>query len=194
MCALALAACAAGTAVSVGTGTAGAAGGRNPALKFAECMRSHGVSSFPDPSANGGISITPGSGIDPRSPAFQKAQTSCQKEMPGFRGQGPIPAKARARLLAMARCMRSHGVSNFPDPNFSGGGASLGFGPSSGIDPRSPAFQAAARECGGPIAAGPGVRVHKALGPPPGASSAKGGATSGSGSGASFNMRVVPGG
>lgn len=194
LCALALAACAAGTAVSAGTGTVGASGGPNPALKFAECMRAHGLSNFPDPSSSGGTSITPGSGIDPRSPQFQKAQTSCQKEMPGFRGHGPIPARARDRLLAMSRCMRSHGVPNFPDPTFSGGHVTLGFGPSSGIDPQSPAFQAAARKCGGPIAAaGPGLHVRSGV-HASGPGSAKGGSASGGGPGGSFKMQVAPGG
>ncbi len=41
--------------------------------------------------------------------------------------------------LAFARCMRAHGVPDFPDPN----GRNGQLGPGSGIDPNSPAFQAA---------------------------------------------------
>jgi hypothetical protein len=41
--------------------------------------------------------------------------------------------------LAFARCMRAHGVPDFPDPN----GQSGQLGPSSGIDPSSPRFQSA---------------------------------------------------
>jgi hypothetical protein len=41
--------------------------------------------------------------------------------------------------VAFARCMRAHGVPNFPDPNGQGGQ----LGPGSGIDPRSPQYQAA---------------------------------------------------
>jgi hypothetical protein len=55
------------------------------ALKFAQCMRSHGVD-MPDPQAEGGgISIGgPGkNGIDPRSPAFQDAQKACGSLLPG---------------------------------------------------------------------------------------------------------------
>jgi hypothetical protein len=55
------------------------------ALKFAQCMRSHGVS-IPDPQAEGGgIRIGgPGKGgIDPRSPAFKRAQTACGSLLPG---------------------------------------------------------------------------------------------------------------
>jgi hypothetical protein len=40
---------------------------------------------------------------------------------------------------AFARCMRAHGVPNFPDPN----GRSGQLGPDSGVDPGSPAYLAA---------------------------------------------------
>jgi hypothetical protein len=50
-------------------------------LKFARCMRTHGVPSFPDPKfpAHGGIALGPGPGspIDPNAPAFQHAQQVC---------------------------------------------------------------------------------------------------------------------
>jgi hypothetical protein len=58
------------------------------ALKFAHCMRAHGVD-IPDPQPNsGGIMIQKGSRgsgpkIDPQSPAFQSAQKACQSLMPG---------------------------------------------------------------------------------------------------------------
>jgi hypothetical protein len=41
--------------------------------------------------------------------------------------------------LALARCMRAHGVPNFPDPN----GQAGQLGPGSGVDPASQAYQAA---------------------------------------------------
>ncbi|HZE03826.1 MAG TPA: hypothetical protein VE127_01295, partial [Solirubrobacteraceae bacterium] len=41
-----------------GSATAGnASSNRQQAVKFAECMRSNGVSDFPDPSASGGFTI-----------------------------------------------------------------------------------------------------------------------------------------
>ena len=46
--------------------------------------------------------------------------------------------------LKFSRCMRAHGVSNFPDPN---GQGAIQFGPSSGIDPRSSTFQSAQQAC-----------------------------------------------
>ena len=47
-----------------------------------------------------------------------------------------------ARGVAYAKCMRAHGVANFPDP---GGGGTTNTG--SGIDPNSPTFQSAAAAC-----------------------------------------------
>jgi hypothetical protein len=53
---------------------------RAAALQFSQCMRSHGVPNFPDPTfTNGGaeLQLRAGSGIDPNSPAFKAAQAAC---------------------------------------------------------------------------------------------------------------------
>jgi hypothetical protein len=56
--------------------------------KFAKCMREHGIEVHAA-SSEGGISIRihgkPGAGPNPESPAFQKAQQTCQKLLP-FKG------------------------------------------------------------------------------------------------------------
>jgi hypothetical protein len=44
-------------------------------------------------------------------------------------------------------CMRKNGVPKFPDPQRSDGGMSLTIGPGTGIDPKSPQFQAAEKAC-----------------------------------------------
>jgi hypothetical protein len=54
-------------------------------LKFAQCMRSHGVPDFPDPNKNGGFSGT--STVNPSSPTFQKAQSTCM-QLSGLGGPG----------------------------------------------------------------------------------------------------------
>jgi hypothetical protein len=122
------------------------------ALKFSECMRANGVANFPDPNGQG---VIQGSGIDPNSPAFEKAQQKCAKYM-GRKGGAPSPAQQaamEAAALKFSQCMRSHGVADFPDPTFGSGGAvriSIG-GPgksSSGLDPNSPIFQKAQQTCG----------------------------------------------
>lgn len=165
LCAAALAACGS-SGTGGGTGT-GAAGSPNPGLQYAQCMRAHGVPNFPDPSASGDIAITPASGVDPRSPKFATASQACAKYGPGKgAGGGPVPAAKRARLIALSQCMRAHGVPSFPDPTFpSSGGARIELS-GGNVDPRSPAFQAASRACGGPKP-GPG-QLRSVAAPAPG--------------------------
>jgi hypothetical protein len=144
----AIAASVGSSAVSAG-GDSGApsppAGVAADAVKFARCIRSHGVSDFPDPSSSGQLTIPPD---DRNTPAFESAQKACRSLMPG--GAGGSQQKSdmsRAQELQLAQCMRSHGVPNFPDPNPSGG-LSL-----NGINPNSPAVKAALQKCqppGGP--------------------------------------------
>lgn len=137
------------------------------AIKFSDCMRSHGLTNFPDPTSGGGgirIQITPGSGLSPSSPTFRSAQAACQKLLPGGGpGNGPPSAQVEAQALATSKCMRSHGVSDFPDPTTTAPAPSGNYGavmghngvylalPSS-IDPNAPAFKRAASAChfGGP--------------------------------------------
>jgi hypothetical protein len=85
------------------------------ALNFARCMRSHGESTFPDPTPNGGgFNVN---GINPSSPAFKAAQTACKQLLPVKRpDSGPPSAQAHTRLLHWAECMRAHGISGLPDP------------------------------------------------------------------------------
>jgi hypothetical protein len=51
------------------------------ALKFAHCVRAHGVPNFPDPRfpAGGGIGFATPTGVNLNSPAAQRAQQACQK-------------------------------------------------------------------------------------------------------------------
>ena len=55
----------------------------------------------------------------------------------------PSSGSGSAQALALASCMRSHGVPNFPDPSAGGGGVDL----PSAINTKSPAFKAAQRVC-----------------------------------------------
>lgn len=53
-------------------------------LKYAQCMRKHRITDFPDPTPNGGLAIksTPGSDLDPNSPRFQDADKACRHYLP----------------------------------------------------------------------------------------------------------------
>jgi hypothetical protein len=63
------------------------------ALKFAQCMRSHGVPKFSDPQVSGGgIKQTIDQSVNPGSPQFHAAQQACQKLVPGSAmAEGPPP-------------------------------------------------------------------------------------------------------
>jgi len=124
--------------MNVGTGPGGA--------KFSDCMRKHGVTNFPDPNSDGVISISSGMGIDPQSPKFQTARQTCDKLLPN--GGKPTPAEQaqhQQELLAYSKCMRAHGVKDFPDPT--NGGLQIRVGPGSDLDPDNPTFKGAQQAC-----------------------------------------------
>ncbi len=87
--------------------------------QFATCMRSNGVSQFPDPPASGNFTIDEiahTSPLDTSSPAFTQALTACRRLQPaGFTGSRRTAAQQQA-ALELARCIRKNGVSDFPDP------------------------------------------------------------------------------
>jgi hypothetical protein len=103
-------------------------------LALAQCMRGHGVPSFPDPNTTGGYSLgqngsltgAGGASIDINGSQVQAAYGDCRHLLPG----GPsisqleqIEQQEQQRqaqmlpvLLKYVQCMRSHGVPNFPSP------------------------------------------------------------------------------
>jgi hypothetical protein len=125
------------------------------ALKFAKCMREHGVD-VPDPKrdADGGVQIVAsrraGDGVTDAK--MQAAQKDCEKHLEAGGGQVRDPAReARMQdaLFAYARCMRSKGI-DMPDPQVSGGKVTMRVGDEQGpgqSSPESPAFKAADKAC-----------------------------------------------
>lgn len=66
-----------------GSGNGSSSGSNTQAvIKFANCMRSHGVPNFPEPNAQGQELITGSSGVNPNSPQFQSAMEACQSLLP----------------------------------------------------------------------------------------------------------------
>jgi hypothetical protein len=111
-----------GASASAGTGGGGSgntAAGAQQTVKFAQCMRTNGVSNFPDPNATGKLTIDAvanGSGLDTNSPAFTQALGACKGLEPaGFTG-GTRSSQQQAAGLKFAQCIRSNGVRDFPDP------------------------------------------------------------------------------
>jgi hypothetical protein len=131
-------------------------------IKYADCMRAHGVPNFPDPgSADGGVQLA-GSRINSQSPAFQSAQSACEKLLPGgLPGRGGGAATRIRQGVKLAQCMRARGLRTFPDPTISPPATlptadSVFLGGPDGVfsltasTVQSPAFKRAAATCGFP--------------------------------------------
>jgi hypothetical protein len=117
-------------------------------VAYAQCMRTHGVPNFPDPTSSGGSK-------EAAIRAFKEvsnsqviaAQTACQHLQPN----GGQPSQAQlaqhlSGLLAFARCMRTHAIPNFPDPT-SSGQVTHELLANAGIDVHQPAVLQAADAC-----------------------------------------------
>jgi uncharacterized protein YceK len=99
------------------TGTAGTGGTKsateqNKAVKFAECIRGHGVPHFPDPDAKGDFVF----GIDVSPAVWKKAVDACKDLEPPGALSGRRSPKQQSAALRFAACIRKNGVKDFPDP------------------------------------------------------------------------------
>jgi hypothetical protein len=99
------------------------------AVSYSNCMRSHGVPNYPDPSG-GQLPKGDARAFGVSSSVFTAARSACQSLLPNagsFQEQasqcslaGNCPPAVVAQMMAIdrkfAQCMRSHGVPNWPDP------------------------------------------------------------------------------
>ncbi len=99
------------------------------AVSYSNCLRSHGVPNYPDPS-NGQLPKGGAQAFGVSSSVFSAAQSACQHLLPpagSFQEQagqcmlvGDCPPSLVQQMMAIdrkfAQCMRSHGVPNWPDP------------------------------------------------------------------------------
>lgn len=126
-------------------------------------MRSQGVSNFPDPNAHGEWP-KPQVALAANNPRYQAASQACGHLLPfGGPGVSMSPAavtQLQTDLAKFARCMRSHGVSNWPGPIDQGTEREYFNPQAAGIDPKSPQISTKIHECEHAIPA--------SLGRPPG--------------------------
>jgi hypothetical protein len=115
-------------------------------LAFAQCMRSNGLPDFPDPNANGqGFGNQQQANQEKSNPHFGTAYSDCRHLLPSAPSSHGKVIPSNSQLVRFARCMRSRGVPDYPDPNSS---VSLGTELAQlGINPNSPQFQATLRTC-----------------------------------------------
>jgi hypothetical protein len=114
-------------------------------------MREHGVSDFPNPqvtmSANQGSIKQVAKANIVASPAFKTAKKACAALQPGpGSGGSSHHGPGKLVLLALARCLRAHGITDFPDPNAQGEMTQQMLN-AAGVNVHAPGFFATARGC-----------------------------------------------
>jgi hypothetical protein len=147
-----------GGSSSTTVGSAGPGGSSNTGgstlgqqdLAFAQCMRSDGVTDFPDPSSNGQFGAI--SSQLEETPHFAAGFNACKHLLPAG---GEIKAQQdQAQLLKFAQCMHAHGVPTYPESNSNVNPYSV-LAPNTavnalkvaGVNPNSPVVQAAVQAC-----------------------------------------------
>jgi hypothetical protein len=81
-------------------------------VRFAECIREHGVADFPDPDAKGEFQY----GVSVSAAVWHKATTACKALQPPGTLSSKRTPKQQSASLRFADCIRKHGVKDFPDP------------------------------------------------------------------------------
>jgi hypothetical protein len=151
--------------------------------QWADCLRQHGIN-IADPSIDSqgavNVSIPPSASMQ----TFQTADAACrslqQAAQAAQNGGQPIQKPDPAKLLAFSKCMRAHGLTDFPDPS-PGGGLQLSGGPGSNLRPDNPVFQAAQQACQSIVGMPKGGMRVTAGGPGPGGGGGGGGIVVGGG-------------
>jgi hypothetical protein len=141
--ALLTAACGGGGTPAGSSASPSAATGQGKALAYSECVRSHGVPKFPDPSANGNLQVN-GNSLGVSQSVMQAALQACANLQPGGQSGGVSSAQNIAQGIKYAQCMRKHGEPNWPDPSSDG---AFNITASMGINLQSSAVQAAEQAC-----------------------------------------------
>ena len=126
------------------------AGTTNRPLAFAQCMRSHGIPNWPDPSRGGVFDKSKLRALGVSGSRIRAIEDGpCNHVLPNY-GSGPQTAQqTRTQLadeLSFARCMRSHGVSRFPDPTAQSG-LTIEMVRAQGIDVHAPAVLRIVQTC-----------------------------------------------
>jgi hypothetical protein len=163
--ALLAAACSSNLPSTGSAGSPAAAGSASTpsAVAYSHCMRSHAVPNFPDPGSNGVIPKADSQQLGVSSSQLQTAQRDCQSLYPTTGGSfqqqaqqcyvaGDCPPaivqQVLTQLRKLARCMRSHGVPNWPDPVADPQGQVSFDVSAQGIPRHSPQIDSKVQECG----------------------------------------------
>jgi len=115
--------------------------------EFVRCARANGMPNLPDLKldSNGQVSVPPGTPEPPQS--VERACKSIWERLPASAsGEQERPPADIQALLRFARCMREHGVADFPDPKADGSFPLTGTSMGQGKTPRGLAAMRACRQ------------------------------------------------
>ena len=120
------------SAGSVGSPAVGGSADPTSAVAYSHCVRGHGVPSYPDPGGGGTLAKVGAQQLGVSNSRLQAARGACQHLLPASGASldanslrqceltGDCPQALVQQALndgrIIARCMRSHGVANWPDP------------------------------------------------------------------------------
>lgn len=144
-----------GPGVAGGGSSSASTSASQSALAFSQCMRSHGVPDFPDPS-NGVIPKRSAQQLGVSTSTYEAASRACAHLAPNNR------RLTRQQLMSamgdFASCMRSHGVANWPYPDADSDGWPI-FYLQNRIEAYSPQILARIRTCRDRVPADSAVRL-----------------------------------
>jgi len=163
---LVLAACGASTPKSAGSRQEN----EEKLVKFAKCMREHGLNVTTSTGSGGGGALrVQGAKLNPQ--AMEAAQNACKRYQPSAGKESLTPQQKVEREEAVrkfAKCMREHGVNVHASTSGGATRVTIQGGPAAGgPNPESPAFQAAQKACQGLLplkGGGPGPATSRANG------------------------------
>jgi hypothetical protein len=156
-------------------------------LAFAKCMRSNGVVQFPDPDRQGNFNNATIQALDSNASQDRNALFQCRSVLPNA-GTGltveqiqQIDQQNVRDAVKGARCMRAHGITNFPDPAATTGASGVNWAPvisamqAGEFSTSTPSYESALKVCnnkrnGGGIIPALQNQVVSGSGPPPSSS------------------------
>ena len=126
------AACNGSPSLTGGSPTAGGSADPTSAVAYSHCVRGHGVPNYPDPGSGGTLPKVSAQQLGVSNSRLQAAQRACQHLLPASGASLNVNSLRQCELTGdcpqalvqqalndgrtIARCMRSHGVANWPDP------------------------------------------------------------------------------
>jgi hypothetical protein len=116
-----LAGCSARGGSPAATATTGSQDTAALVREWVRCMRANGAADLPDPRIDGdGRPRFPDGTPEPPERALRACQPIVNRLPPALRGEASGPPPDLPALVRFARCMRDHGLTDFPDPKADG--------------------------------------------------------------------------